>query len=921
MRPLKLCVSAFGPYAKQTVFDLEQFGNKGLYLITGDTGAGKTTVFDAITFALFGEASGRIRDTNMFRSKYADKETPTFVELEFEYDHEKYFIKRNPAYQRAKKSGDGFTLQIAEAQIQCPDGVVVTKMNEVNNKVKEILGIDRGQFTQIAMIAQGEFLKLILATTEERQKIFREIFKTKSYEKLQDKMKQEAKVLTDMVKEQKIKVRQHIEDIRAKQGDLLEMQLHKAQNDELTITEIVRLVEQLIEQDQIEKEKLEIDRTKLEEKINLVNEQLGIAQENERAKQSLEKAEIEREQKRRLQREANEVFEVENSKEEARLMIAEKITILTSVLPKYDELEEYKQKLEKIKTELNKAESKKEQLTKEIESVEVDLETKKLQLEGLKNSELNYSELKQEQEKIAKKKQEMLFLQQEMNERIKLEDDFKMMQIQYQNQANEAKEYTKQYNLKREIYLNEQAGILAKTLVTDQECPVCGSLNHPNPAVLTEDAPTKAELDQAGNKAEHANREAATQSENAASIKERLENKKVQVQKSSKELIGDCNDEEIEKTLKRALLQIVDLEEQLLKKQIEMKTKIDRKAFLETELPKIQDEIKSKNVELTAVKTNIGSFLAQIDGKTQEEKKLETSLEYSGKMEAKSALSKLEEKSKTMKAALQDADEKRQKTSEQVRELEGSINALKQQLTNSKKFDVQILTEENHQFGQKKDQLNQLLTEIEIRLAQNKNARLGIQTKSKVLEENEQKSSWVQALSNTVNGSISGKDKIMLETYIQMTYFDRIIARANTRMLMMTNSQYELKRKEEAENKTGKSGLELDVIDHYNGSQRSVKTLSGGESFKASLALALGLSDEIQSSAGGIKLDTMFVDEGFGSLDEESLKQAIQTLASLSEGNRLIGIISHVPELKEKIDKQIVIKKTPSEGSQVMIIA
>ena len=178
----------------------------------------------------------------------------------------------------------------------------------------------------------------------------------------------------------------------------------------------------------------------------------------------------------------------------------------------------------------------------------------------------------------------------------------------------------------------------------------------------------------------------------------------------------------------------------------------------------------------------------------------------------------------------------------------------------------------------------------------------------------------MRALSNTANGNIAGKEKIMLETYIQMTYFDRIIARANTRFLVMTSGQYELRRTREAANNRAQSGLELDVIDHYNGSTRSVRTLSGGESFKASLSLALGLSDEIQAASGGIKLDTMFVDEGFGSLDEESLAQAIKALMSISESERLVGIISHVGELKQKIDKQIVVTKTQSGGSMAKIV-
>jgi len=206
------------------------------------------------------------------------------------------------------------------------------------------------------------------------------------------------------------------------------------------------------------------------------------------------------------------------------------------------------------------------------------------------------------------------------------------------------------------------------------------------------------------------------------------------------------------------------------------------------------------------------------------------------------------------------------------------------------------------------------------RITSNKASLDNILKKLNEIKTVEEKWIWIKSLSNTANGNLSGKEKIMLETYIQMTYFDRIINRANTRFMVMSGGQYELKPRKEAENNRSQSGLELDVIDHYNGTERSVKTLSGGESFKASLSLALGLSDEIQSSAGGIKLDTMFVDEGFGSLDDESLAQAIKALSSLAEGNRLVGIISHVSELKDKIDKQIVVKKEKTGGSNISIV-
>ena len=211
--------------------------------------------------------------------------------------------------------------------------------------------------------------------------------------------------------------------------------------------------------------------------------------------------------------------------------------------------------------------------------------------------------------------------------------------------------------------------------------------------------------------------------------------------------------------------------------------------------------------------------------------------------------------------------------------------------------------------------------ELDLRIAVNERAAGAVKKIAAKSSEKEKQYQWVRALSNTANGALSGQDRIMLETYVQTAFFDRIIIRANTRFMQMTSGQFELVRAKTADNLRAQSGLELNVIDHYNGSIRSVKSLSGGESFKASLAMALGLSDEIQSQTGGIQIDTMFIDEGFGSLDENSLEQAIDVLLRLSESNRLVGIISHVSELKERIGRQIVIIKTPDGGSHARIVA
>jgi DNA repair protein SbcC/Rad50 len=273
-----------------------------------------------------------------------------------------------------------------------------------------------------------------------------------------------------------------------------------------------------------------------------------------------------------------------------------------------------------------------------------------------------------------------------------------------------------------------------------------------------------------------------------------------------------------------------------------------------------------------------------------------------------------------MKRAHDQAQSDLQKSKENISGYESSIKSLKSQLSSGCALDKDEELEKKTDIENKKGEDDAKSKAIHTRIETNTQALTNIRAKSDSLSELEKRYTWMKSLSNTANGNISGKEKIMLETYIQMTYFERIIDRANTRLMTMSGGQYELKRRREAENNRSQSGLDLDVIDHYNGTERSVKTLSGGESFKASLSLALGLSDEIQASAGGVKLDTMFVDEGFGSLDEESLDQAMRALSGLADGNRLVGIISHVGELKNRIDKQIIVTKDKSGGSRATIV-
>ena len=337
-------------------------------------------------------------------------------------------------------------------------------------------------------------------------------------------------------------------------------------------------------------------------------------------------------------------------------------------------------------------------------------------------------------------------------------------------------------------------------------------------------------------------------------------------------------------------------------------------------IPKTENQTEKLKNDISSLKTNIASCKASLEEISRQLTKLKNSLCFVDKSTAEKKIQEIESKSESIKKSFENAQNSFSKCEKEIIELKAKEEQLKKQLESSEKIDEEKVKEKQKSLTVQKQSKFELRTAIIARLSANRSVFDNIIKKKDEINTLEKNLVLVKSLCFTANGRISGKEKIMLETYIQMTYFDRIIARANTRFMIMSDGQYELKRRQTAENKQASEGLSLDVIDHYNGSQRSVNTLSGGESFKASLSLALGLSDEIQASAGGIRLDTMFVDEGFGSLDDESLNQAMNALKGLTEGNRLVGIISHVNELKERIDRQIIVSKDKLGGSKVKIV-
>ncbi|MBR1482857.1 MAG: SMC family ATPase [Ruminococcus sp.] len=919
MRPIKLVMSAFGPYAGVTTLELDQLGTKGLYLITGDTGAGKTTIFDAITFALYGEASGENRNADMFRSKYANPDTPTEVELTFAYHGKEYIVKRNPAYLRPKKKGDGFTSKAADAELRYPDGRVVTKLKDVNRAIVEIMGIDRSQFTRIAMIAQGDFLKLLLASTDDRKKIFQKLFHTKNYYVLQESLKSQSGSLAKEYEKASDSIQQYIGGILCEDDHPLSVSVRKAINSEMTTEEVTELLDRLIDEDEKAQAALSSEIDKQEQSVKALTARIAKAEEQKKAESSLKQSEEKLVAVTEKRNSAKAAMEAANEKKPQITELGEKISALKNELPLYDELESKKKNLDTIikniadSTEkLTNEKEKSEKLTAEIQTLKEELQT----LGKAEEEKLKAAHVK---EALAKEQAAVSEIRTLLSELTRLEAQLADKQADYQKKSETAEEKRRIYEANNKAYLDEQAGFLAETLTDGAPCPVCGSMHHPQPAVKSAAAPTKAALDKSKKSAAAAEKDAVAASEAAKEIITAIAEKKHYIQTSAKKIMELASFEELAAALKEKQQAVAAALDENRRAILKATACVERKQQSEKLIPQKEDESNSVRAKITEMEKSLAALQSS---KESEEKQIEATKEKL-RFDDKAALEKEIRSLTVQKAALETAIETtvREYTAcdKEAAEIQSAIAQAKKLLQDKESCDIESEKQRLSAMTEQKNTAAKRLQSIVVRLATNALMQKRIREKSGEVSKIEKQWTMVKALSNTANGNISGKAKIMLETYIQMTYFDRIIARANTRLMIMSGGQYELKRRIESDNKRSQSGLDLDVIDHYNGSERSVKTLSGGESFKASLALALGLSDEIQSSAGGIRLDTMFVDEGFGSLDEESLQQAIRALTGLTEGNRLVAIISHVNELKDRIDHQIVVKKDRLGGSTANI--
>ena len=950
MRPEKLTISAFGPYADRTEIDFSRLGDSGLYLITGDTGAGKTTIFDAITFALYGQASGQVRDSAMFRSKYADTATETFVELVFSYQGKKYQVFRSPEYMAPKKRGTGLTLRKAEAQLIYPDErQPVTKARDVTRAIEELLGLDYEQFTQIAMIAQGDFQKLLLAGTVQRGEIFRQIFHTGIYQQVQLKLKEAAQSRYKEYDEMRRSIAQYLDGVKLRQREGTEAEEFaelKKGKFEGKLERSLEILKSFIDQGEKRESELLKQEQEVDQKIRTMENILHLSAQKRNLEQKKDFARKQLEQLlpdlEKASGEAEKYKDADQKCEALGILIREK----QEQLKKYQVLEQLKKELDEIRMQLKKCRAGQEANIRQEQQLHKDMEQLKKERSLLENSQLDLQKAITEREKRTQRKSELNGLETGIREFKSLYEATKEQQKKYQAAYEKAQQQSEYYQQIFHSFLDAQAGILAQELKENEPCPVCGSLSHPHPRIISKGRTVTQEiLDNEKIKLDKLEKISADQSLEAGKLKERSNASWKQIVSGAEELLAEFQEFRKEtkngngqagdfRTVWKQMILMINRE----KEQCEnLLTESDRKIREAEENTKRKQKVEKllENLEkekdiLQEKKNSCDREQTGLTTKASEnEKQQKNAAEEIRQAHPEAGKEVLEKEIREKQQEYIDLKENSRKMKETLERFQ----AEKARITST----IKTLDEQQKEIGEiREDEIREQYTESttqKTELAEKRKELFSIQSGNleifrKVQKRKEEMTKaeaeyvWMKNLSDTANGNLNGKAKIELETYIQMAYFDRILRRANVRLMTMSSGQYELKRQEKSENRKEKAGLDLNVIDHYNGTERSVKTLSGGESFQASLSLALGLSDEIQASAGGIRLDSMFVDEGFGSLDEEALSQAVKALSSLADGHRMVGIISHVAELKDRIENKIIVTKQCSGkgvGSSIQI--
>ena len=866
--PIELELEAFGPYAECTQISFEQFEENGLFLICGDTGSGKTTIFDAIAFALYDTASGETRKMETLHSDYVETKKSSRVRLLFSHKGKRYQVIRS--FNGKRKN---------EAVLEEAEKEVLTGRKAVNERLKEILGLDYQQFKQISMIAQGEFLNLLLAKSEVRSEIFRKVFDTGFYKRLAEVLKSKAGTLREEEKLRKERECQLLSGL----GEEFEKKFGEKDKDWQIPAEV---------------------ETALEEKIDLLREEEKRQKEAER-KEETNKEEILKawEQIKNINRDLQQL-------EQLREILKKERERKQEFAQKEKELEQIKKSVLYVKPILVKYEEKKTALEKENIRYQEICERQKEQKQNtgrLKKEQKEAEQNERKNEKIQCLETECLELKEKekkLTALCKLQKQKEVLQEQLKAEIKEAKRAVLEYETEKEKFFCAQAGILAQSLKEGIPCPVCGSVSHPHPAVVLEEVLSQEELK------EKEQDKKRLEEKRQKTLQDFLQLEK-EVEKSTKEV--SVNPDFFWKEVHAKLEQTGQKRNQKEIKIRELKQNVKREVRDSETIQKEWIENLEKEAGILKEKE---ICKGQIEALKAEKKacqiKLRAAVKEQNFKSEKEARLFCEKQEKLLILEQETADYKKT-----LHKLLGQIKILEKTLLGKKKQSEEEKQKKFEQTEQNLEKIRLELREIYKRISFYEKT---LEQLKKLWEESEKTRKErlaLLSLSDTASGMLAGKPKVSFERYVQSAYFKQIVVEANQRLEQMTNGRYELLVEETGTNKKSQSGLDLQVYDYHTGKVRSVRSLSGGESFQAALSLALGVSGVISQFAGGIRIETLFIDEGFGSLDEQSLELAVKTLRELSSQGCMIGIISHVKELKEQIFYKIEVKKG-QKGSQIL---
>lgn len=927
MRPLKLTMTAFGSYAQKTELDFTKLGTSGLYLITGDTGAGKTTIFDAITFALYGAPSGEFRSVEMMRSRDIPDTEPTTVELVFECCGKQYTVSRSLAYQRKKQRGNGTVTQNSSNLLTFPDDrKPLEKEKDVTAKITEILGIDKEQFKRIIMLAQGEFRRLLFAKSTERQEIFRKLLNTEIYERFQGKIKEKAKFSEREFEDAKADMIRVISSADCGENVKLSEIKENIITGELpnlsTLIPFSELLQTLCQSDSEQKAKIGGDIIKIRgerdkivgeiekarNKNNLFEEISGLNEKIPELEKSSEESKSESE---RIKSENNPRIE----------QLKKDITLIGDSLDDYEKLENLLAESDKANKSAAKGKNESESLKEQRETAERNLAEMNEELKSLGNSGENIANLTAQKERLERDKKDIDALLADNKVYNDLSGQLSEKQKEFKTADEKARLLESDANTLRDRYNNERAGLyadIAAALVEGQKCPVCGSVHHPEKAVKSPDSPDKSDVESAEKSAKSAREKSDKLCNSCEIIKGNLENKRESLENRISEMKFECGLENLADYANNRLQTIKSKLDSISENLNAENQKKTRREKLEKSIPEKNAEIRGfdEKINKTSNKITESETLAKHLQKQSEE--LKGSLRFSGKHEAENEIESLENRVNELETEIQNAQNSANKSEKLLNDAKSRRNAISDQLGEYTPVDIDALNGRRSEIEGRESELSNALKNIEIRLEKNFEIVKNITENIPNLEQLEKRMNLLNGLSGVANGRLENQSKTTLESFVQLEFFKDILRRANTRFGRMTGERFEFICKESPDDKRSDQTLDINIIDRYSGKTGDVRSLSGGESFIASLSLALGLSETVQQYSGGVEIETMFVDEGFGSLDDETLQQAMTALNSLTESGTLIGIISHINELKRSITKQIVVTRD-EHGSKAEI--